>query len=55
MAKTGKMSVTKPKTDLVSAQSLNTHITLQAEELLDIMDSVHIDTGLYACADFKYS
>lgn len=54
MPKTGELFVTKTKTDLVLAQNLNTGITLKAEELLNIMDFIHIDMELYAHADFKY-
>lgn len=40
--------------DLVLAQNLNTSITLKAEELLNIMDFIHIDMELHAHADFNY-
>ena len=52
--KSGVTSVTKSKMDLVLAQSLNPSITLKAEELLNIMDFIHIDMELYAHVDFKY-
>lgn len=54
MPKPRVMLVTNPKPDLVLAQSLNISITLKAEELLNIMDFIHIDTKLHAHADFKY-
>lgn len=54
MPKTEETSVAKPKPHLVLAPSLNTSITLKAEELLNIMDFMHIDIELYAHADFKY-
>lgn len=54
MPKLRVILVTKPKSDLVLAQSLNTSITLKAEELLNIMDFIRIDMELHAHADFKY-
>lgn len=48
------MPVANPKIGSVLAQSFNTCVTLQAEELLNFTGFKHIDRELYAHTDFKY-